>query len=333
MNGKAIGCSMGAAVLLLTAGFSGRVVDEAGNGVPGVVLSDGERAVRSAADGRYEFPDGGRFVRLVEPANARADRRWCPMTPGEEGIFRLTPAPAQKRVRFAQVSDVETWGKEDYFSEDWLNVLGDLCRAEKTDFLLHTGDICYPQGLEFNARAVTEGQMGVPVFFLPGNHDMTQGAYGEERYAPAIARAIVQRRAREPIETTGELAELIRGAMPGAALREAQHPAKRTFQAIRIAVNDELAAVEELIPVAVERLAPGGRLAVITFHSLEDRIVKQSLQGLAKGCICPPDFPVCTCGQSPKVRLVTRKPIQAAPGELEENPRARSAKLRVAERI
>ncbi|MBR2668008.1 MAG: 16S rRNA (cytosine(1402)-N(4))-methyltransferase RsmH [Oscillospiraceae bacterium] len=157
--------------------------------------------------------------------------------------------------------------------------------------------------------------------------------YGEERYAPAIARAIVQRRAREPIETTGELAELIRGAMPGAALREAQHPAKRTFQAIRIAVNDELAAVEELIPVAVERLAPGGRLAVITFHSLEDRIVKQSLQGLAKGCICPPDFPVCTCGQSPKVRLVTRKPIQAAPGELEENPRARSAKLRVAERI
>ena len=182
MNGKVIGCSMGAAVLLLTAGFSGRVVDASGNGVPGVVLSDGERAVRSAADGRYEFPDGGRFVRLVEPANARADRRWCPMTPGEEGIFRLTPVPARKRVRFAQVSDVETWGKEDYDSEDWRNVLGDLCRAEKTDFLLHTGDICYPQGLEFNARAVTEGQMGVPVFFLPGNHDMTQGAYGEERF-------------------------------------------------------------------------------------------------------------------------------------------------------
>ncbi len=157
--------------------------------------------------------------------------------------------------------------------------------------------------------------------------------YGEERYAPAIARAITQQRARRPIETTGELTEIIRGAMPGAALREAQHPAKRTFQALRIAVNDELGALEELVPAAVERLLPGGRLAIITFHSLEDRIVKQSLQTLARGCICPPDFPVCTCGRKPAIRLVNKKPILAGEREIEENPRARSAKLRGAERI
>ncbi len=177
-----IGCSVGAAVLLLTAGFSGRVVDENGKGVPGVVLSDGDNAVRSGADGSYTLPGKGRFIRLVEPAGARADRLWCPVKEGETGIFRLTPVPVQKTVRFAQISDVETWGKEDYYSENWLNTLGDICRAEELDFLMHTGDICYPQGLVFNAREVTEGRMGVPVHFLPGNHDMTKGAYGEELY-------------------------------------------------------------------------------------------------------------------------------------------------------
>ena len=157
--------------------------------------------------------------------------------------------------------------------------------------------------------------------------------YGEERYSGPIAAAIVRARARKPIETTLELAELIRSAMPKAALREKQHPAKRSFQAIRIAVNDELRAVETMLQSAVPRLNPGGRLAVISFHSLEDRIVKTALADFAKGCTCPPDFPVCVCGKTPVVRLVTRKPITADADELERNPRARSAKLRVAEKL
>lgn len=157
--------------------------------------------------------------------------------------------------------------------------------------------------------------------------------YGEERYAPAIAGAIVRARGQAPIETTAELVEIIRSAMPAQALREKQHPAKRTFQAIRIAVNDELGAVERVVPEAVDRLAPGGRLCVISFHSLEDRIVKTALAQAAKGCVCPPDFPVCVCGRKPRVKLVSRKPIEAGPDELERNPRARSAKLRIAEKL
>ena len=157
--------------------------------------------------------------------------------------------------------------------------------------------------------------------------------YGEERYAPKIAAAIERRRSERPIETTLELADLIRSAMPPAALREKQHPAKRSFQAIRIAVNDELGAVSRMMEAAIPLLAPGGRLAVITFHSLEDRIVKSAMQQAAKGCTCPPEFPVCVCGKKPQIRIVTRKPIVSGPAELEENPRARSAKLRIAEKL
>ena len=141
--------------------------------------------------------------------------------------------------------------------------------------------------------------------------------YGEERYAPAVAGAIVRARDKRPIETT----------------REKQHPAKRTFQAIRIAVNDELGSVDRMVREAVPRLNPGGRLAVISFHSLEDRIVKNALAAFAKGCTCPPDFPVCVCGKKPQVKLVNKKPIVSGAAELEENPRARSAKLRVAEKL
>lgn len=171
-------------------------------------------------------------------------------------------------------------------------------------------------------------------------NDWTEGTlrdilyrFGEERYAPRIAAAIVRRRGERPIETTLELVEVIRGAMPAAALREKQHPAKRTFQAIRIAVNDELSAVDELLQAAVPRLNPGGRLCVISFHSLEDRIIKTAFAGFAKGCTCPPDFPVCVCGKKPQIRLAPRKPILPSARELAENPRARSAKLRVAEKI
>ena len=157
--------------------------------------------------------------------------------------------------------------------------------------------------------------------------------YGEERYAPAIARRIVQTREQRPIETTLELVEVIKSAMPPAALREKQHPAKRSFQAIRIAVNGELDALPPMLEAATEHLNPGGRLAVISFHSLEDRIIKKTMQELATGCTCPPEFPVCVCGKKPKLKLVSRKPIVADEAELERNPRARSAKLRVAEKV
>ena len=157
--------------------------------------------------------------------------------------------------------------------------------------------------------------------------------YGEERYAPLIAAAIERRRAEKPIETTLELVDVIRSGMPAQALREKQHPAKRSFQAIRIAVNDELGAVREMMEAAIPRLNRGGRLAVITFHSLEDRIVKTAMNAAAKGCTCPPEFPVCICGNKPKVKVITRKPIVSGQEELDENPRARSAKLRVCEKL
>ena len=157
--------------------------------------------------------------------------------------------------------------------------------------------------------------------------------YGEERYAPSIAAAIVRRRQERPIETTLELVDVIKSGMPARALKEKQHPAKRSFQAIRIAVNDELSSVDRMIQAAVPRLNQGGRLAVITFHSLEDRIVKTGLAAFAKGCICPPDFPVCVCGRTPDIQLISRKPILPTAEEIEENPRARSAKLRAAEKL
>ena len=157
--------------------------------------------------------------------------------------------------------------------------------------------------------------------------------YGEERYAPLIAAAIVRHREERPIETTLELVDIIKEAMPARALKEKQHPAKRSFQAIRIAVNDELSSVDRMIQGAVPRLNKGGRLAVITFHSLEDRIVKTGFGAFAKGCICPPDFPVCVCGRTPDIKLVNKKPILPSQQEIEENPRARSAKLRVAEKL
>ena len=157
-------------------------------------------------------------------------------------------------------------------------------------------------------------------------------AYGEERFAPRIAAAIGRRRSAGPIETTLELAELVRSAMPAKALREKQHPAKRTFQALRIAVNDELGSVERLLDKAPDLLKKGGRLCVISFHSLEDRIVKQAIHRRVDGCTCPRDLPVCVCGFQQTLKTVGGV-ITASEEELKENPRARSAKLRVAERV
>ena len=158
-------------------------------------------------------------------------------------------------------------------------------------------------------------------------------SYGEERYARRISAAITRAREQTPIDTTAQLAEIIRAAMPAAALREKQHPAKRCFQAVRIEVNNELGEIERMMQIGPDRLNPGGRLCVISFHSLEDRIVKQGIAAREHGCTCPREAPVCTCGFIQTLKTITRKPILPGPEECAANPRARSAKLRVAERI
>ena len=157
--------------------------------------------------------------------------------------------------------------------------------------------------------------------------------YGEERWATRIAQFIVAERKIKPIETTGELVEVIKKAVPKGARKDGPHPAKRTFQALRIAVNNELGILEQAIEDMAGLLAPGGRLCIITFHSLEDRIVKQTFHRLEHPCTCPPEFPVCVCGKKPSIRVITRKPILPSEEELEFNPRARSAKLRILEKL
>jgi 16S rRNA (cytosine1402-N4)-methyltransferase len=157
--------------------------------------------------------------------------------------------------------------------------------------------------------------------------------FGEEKFARRIAQFITDRRGAKPIETTLQLVDIIKAAIPAKARREGPHPAKRTFQAIRIEVNKELAILDKAIEGSVAKLKPGGRLAIITFHSLEDRIVKNKFKDLENPCKCPSEFPVCACGKKSKVKVITRKPIEASEEEVEENPRSRSAKLRVAEKI
>jgi 16S rRNA (cytosine1402-N4)-methyltransferase len=157
--------------------------------------------------------------------------------------------------------------------------------------------------------------------------------FGEERYATQIARAVVRRRRDHPIERTGELVDVIKSAIPTPARFGDGHPAKRVFQALRIAVNDELGALETALPAALEMLTPGGRLAVISFHSLEDRIVKRFFRDRAKGCTCPPDFPVCVCGKEPELRILTSRPVRPSARELDHNPRAASARLRAAVKV
>jgi 16S rRNA (cytosine1402-N4)-methyltransferase len=154
--------------------------------------------------------------------------------------------------------------------------------------------------------------------------------YGEDRFASRIAKAIVRAR---PIASTTELAEIVRSAIPAATRRTGGHPARRTFQAIRIEVNDEIAALESALPAAIELLEPGGRVAVISYHSLEDRTVKREFAAQAGACSCPPDLPVCRCGARARVRILTRRPVRPPKAEIEENPRASAAKLRAAERL
>ena len=261
------------------------------------------------------------------------------------GLDRDEVALAAARERLKPFSDRVTLVHSNF--QALSAVLDDLGIA-KVDGMLFDLGVSSPQlddkarGFSYMADAPLDMRMdrseGLTAYDVVNTYDQESlkrilYTYGEERYAPKIAAAIVKRRAEKPIETTLELAEIIRAAMPPQALREKQHPAKRSFQAIRIAVNDELTAVERMLASAIDRLNPGGRLAVITFHSLEDRLVKSAMQEAAKGCICPKEFPVCVCGRTPKVKILTRHPIVADEAELAENPRARSAKLRVAERI
>ena len=158
-------------------------------------------------------------------------------------------------------------------------------------------------------------------------------AYGEERYARRIARAVADRRRRAPFETTNELVEAIKSALPAPALFGGGHPAKRVFQALRIAVNEELGSLERALPEAWALLRPGGRLAAISFHSLEDRRVKRFLADRARGCVCPPELPVCVCGREPEAELLTRRAVAPTEGEVAHNPRARAGKLRVARKL
>lgn len=198
------------------------------------------------------------------------------------------------------------------------------------------------RGFSYNADAPLDMRMDSSVAFSAYNVINEYSAdelkkviynYGEERFAPRIASAIVSRRQSAPIKTTGELVDIIKSAIPAASLNGGHHPAKRTFQAIRIEVNGELAIIEPTIRAAAGMMNQGGRISIITFHSLEDRIVKQTFADLASGCTCPRDFPVCVCGKKPLLKVVSKKPILPSSEELEVNPRSRSAKLRVAEII
>lgn len=260
-------------------------------------------------------------------------------------IDRDDMALANAEKRLAEVRDRVTLVKSDFRNIDTAVA---SCGVEQVDGILFDLGVSSPQ-LDIAERGFSymhdakldmrmDQQQQLSAYEVVNEWDRNEirrilWEYGEERYAPQIAAAIQRAREQKPIETTLELADIIREAMPPAARREKQHPAKRSFQAIRIAVNDELNSVAKVMEAAIPRLNPGGRLAVITFHSLEDRIVKTAMADAAKGCTCPPSFPVCVCGRKPQVKLIARKPITASQEELDRNPRARSAKLRVCEKL
>lgn len=260
-------------------------------------------------------------------------------------IDRDTDALAAAGKRLAEYADRITFVHSNY--SDVGNVLDDLGIAEIDGLLLDLGVSSYQldtaeRGFSYMQDARLDMRMDQSAT-LSAYEVVNEYAeeelrriiyeYGEERFAKNIAANIVKKRAETPIETTLELSELVKASMPKAAREGGHHPAKRTFQAIRIEVNAELTGIPLVIESAEKRMAKGGRIAIITFHSLEDRIVKQKFASLATGCTCPREFPVCVCNNKPKITLVSRKPIVASAEELEINPRSRSAKLRVAEKL
>lgn len=232
------------------------------------------------------------------------------------------------------------------FSE--INYILETCQVEKVDGMLFDLGVSSPQldeasrGFSYMADAPldmrmdqSEGMTAKDVVNQWEEMELKRilSTYGEERYSGRIASAICRAREEQPIETTLELVDIIKGILPAKALREKQHPAKRSFQAIRIAVNQELQSVEDMLEQALPSLAKDGKIAIITFHSLEDRIVKRRFVLGSKGCDCPRDFPVCVCGKTPDLKLTPRKAIVPSSQEIEENPRARSAKLRIAQKL
>lgn len=260
-------------------------------------------------------------------------------------IDRDTAAIEAAKIVLADYLDNVTLVQSNF--KDVGTVLSDLDIA-KVDGMLFDLGVSSPQlddtarGFSYMSDAPLDMRMdstaGLSAFEVVNNWSESElrrilYEYGEERFAPKIASSIVKRRTQKQVYSTLELVDIIRSAMPAKALREKQHPAKRSFQAIRIAVNDELGAIEEMLRVAPERLNPKGRLCIISFQSLEDRLVKEAILKRTKGCTCPSDFPVCVCGFQPTLTTITRKPMTPGDDELRYNPRARSAKLRIAERI
>lgn len=245
---------------------------------------------------------------------------------------RLAPYPAAQVVQndFSQLCDVL-----DQLSIE--SVDGILLDLGVSSFQLDTPD----RGFSYMHDAPLDMRMsksGLSAYDVVNTYDFKAlcrifHEYGEERFTPAIAKAILRARETKPVETTGELCDLIRQAIPAKARREGGHPAKRVFQAIRIEVNGELESLSLFLEEAFDRLKPGGRMAIITFHSLEDRMVKHRFAKLCKGCTCPPDFPICVCGNKPKGKLINRKPIEASEEELLVNSRSKSAKLRIIEKL
>lgn len=258
-------------------------------------------------------------------------------------IDRDSRAIAHARERLALYADRVTYVQGNF--RDLPLILSDL-GLEKADGMLFDLGVSSPQldaperGFSYMADAPLDMRMdtseALTAWFVVNKWPEEKlkrilYEYGEERYAPRIAAAIAKKREQSPIDTTLELVDVVKSAMPAAAKREKQHPAKRSFQAIRIAVNDELAAIDELMEHAAELLKPGGRLAVIAFHSLESRIVKNAIAAREHGCTCPPEFPVCVCGFQQTLKSIAK--ITPTEEEIEENPRSRSAVLRVAERV
>ena len=292
------------------------------------IKPDGIYVDGTAGGGGHSFEiasrlDGGRLIAIDrdEAAIEAAGKRLAPL--GERAMV--------VRSNYSEVKSVcETLGIE--------GIDGLLLDLGVSSYQLDTAE----RGFSYNADAPLDMRMdkSAPLSAYNVVNEYSEEElkkiiynYGEERFSPRIAAAIVRRRSERPIETTGELVDVIKGAIPAAAREGGHHPAKRTFQAIRIEVNGELEIIEPTIKNAVDILKPGGRIAIITFHSLEDRIVKQTFADLASGCTCPRSFPVCVCGKKPQVKVISKKPILPSAEELEVNPRSRSAKLRIAEKI
>ena len=303
-----------------------------------VLLSESIEGLNIKADGIYVDGTAGGGGHSFEIAKRLTSGRLIAIDQDEDAIAAVTK-------RLSEFADRVTVVRDNFSN------LADVCKRlgiERIDgFLIDAGVSsfqldCAERGFAYSADAPLDMRMdtrnSLTARDVVNEYSEAQlkkilFEYGEEKFSPAIASAIVKARAVSPIETTSQLSDIIKGAIPAYAREGGHHPAKRSFQAIRIEVNRELDVLEPAIRAAEGLMREGGRIAVITFHSLEDRIVKQTFASLAEGCKCPKSFPICVCGNTPKVRLVNKKPILPSKDELDENPRSRSAKLRVAEKI